>query len=175
MLLRHILASMHVFPSFLTRIKPPCAARHHRRSMSTLTFPFLRATVKPKTPAPKRSAEPQTLAPLPENLTAERVLEVERYTDRLFRFRITRPASFRFRAGEFVMIGLRTENRPLLRAYSIASPPWDDTLEFYSIIAPNGPLTSRLCRLARSATPALLRLQRRSAHCAAASQQQTSR
>lgn len=113
--------------------------------MSTLIFPFLRATEKPKPPAPKHSAIPQAQAPLPENLSAESVLEVEHYTDRLFRFRITRPASFRFRAGEFVMIGLRTETRPLLRAYSIASPPWDDTLEFYSIIAPNGPLTSRLC------------------------------
>ncbi|WP_395645246.1 ferredoxin--NADP reductase [Terricaulis sp.] len=84
------------------------------------------------------------LAPLPANLTAERVLEVHHYTDKLFRFRVTRPEAFRFRAGEFVMIGLRTDDRPLLRAYSIASPPWDDTLEFYSIIAPNGPLTSRL-------------------------------
>lgn len=132
--------------------------------MSTLTFPFLRATETPKALAPKQSAEPPTLASLPENVTAERVLEVEHYTERLFRFRITRPASFRFRAGEFVMIGLRTENRPLLRAYSIASPPWDDTLEFYSIIAPNGPLTSRLCRtkpgdevlLARKATGTLV-------------------
>lgn len=83
-------------------------------------------------------------APLPATLTSERVLEVEHFTDRLFRFRTTRPASFRFRAGEFVMIGLRTNDRPLLRAYSIASPPWDEALEFYSIIAPDGPLTSRL-------------------------------
>lgn len=132
--------------------------------MSTLTFPFLRATEKPKAPPPKHLVEPQTPAPLPENVTAERVLEVEHYTDRLFRFRVTRPASFRFRAGEFVMIGLRTEIRPLLRAYSIASAPWDDTLEFYSIIAPGGPLTSRLCRikpgdevlLARKATGTLV-------------------
>lgn len=132
--------------------------------MSTLTFPSLRTTEKPKASTPKHLAEPQTLAPLPQNLTAERVLEVEHYTDRLFRFRITRPASFRFRAGEFVMIGLRTETRPLLRAYSIASPPWEETLEFYSIIAPNGPLTSRLCHikpgdevlLARKATGTLV-------------------
>jgi len=132
--------------------------------MSTLTFPFLRATEKPKAPPPKHLVEPQTPAPLPENVTAERVREVEHYTDRLFRFKITRPASFRFRAGEFVMIGLRTETRPLLRAYSIASAPWDDTLEFYSIIAPGGPLTSRLCRirpgdevlLARKATGTLV-------------------
>jgi ferredoxin--NADP+ reductase len=81
---------------------------------------------------------------LPPNLTAERVLEVQHYTDRLFRFSITRPASFRFRAGEFVMIGLRTADHPLLRAYSIASPAWAEVLEFYSIIAPDGPLTARL-------------------------------
>lgn len=85
-----------------------------------------------------------TAPPLPANLTSERVLEVSHYTDRLFRFRITRPAAFRFRAGEFVMIGLRGPDRPLLRAYSIASAPWDEALEFYSIIVPNGPLTSRL-------------------------------
>ncbi|MCU4654716.1 ferredoxin--NADP reductase [Roseibacterium sp. SDUM158016] len=77
--------------------------------------------------------------------------EVQHYTDRLFRFRCTRPASLRFRSGEFVMIGLMDEPdpktgkaKPLLRAYSIASPAWDDELEFYSIKVPNGPLTSRL-------------------------------
>lgn len=111
--------------------------------MSTLIFPFLRATEKAE--PPQRSLPPERAqAPLPVNLTAERVVEVQHYTDRLFRFRLTRPASFRFRSGEFVMIGLRTDDRPLLRAYSIASPAWDETLEFYSIIAPNGPLTSRL-------------------------------
>lgn len=93
-----------------------------------------------RSPAPA----PAEFPPLPENLTAEKVTEVQHYTERLFRFRLTRPPSFRFRAGEFVMIGLRTPDRPLLRAYSIASAPWDETLEFYSIIAPGGPLTSRL-------------------------------
>ncbi|MFT3728113.1 MAG: ferredoxin--NADP reductase [Terricaulis sp.] len=81
---------------------------------------------------------------LPVNLSSERVLDVRHYTERLFRFTTTRPTSLRFRAGEFVMIGLRDAARPLLRAYSIASPPWDDKLEFYSIVAPGGPLTSRL-------------------------------
>ncbi|WP_316249265.1 ferredoxin--NADP reductase [Roseicyclus sediminis] len=82
---------------------------------------------------------------------AQTVTEVQHYTDRLFRFRCTRPASLRFRSGEFVMIGLMDEPdpktgkaKPLLRAYSIASPAWDDELEFYSIKVPNGPLTSRL-------------------------------
>ena len=62
------------------------------------------------------------------------VTEVTHWTDSLFSFRITRPASFRFRAGEFVMIGLPQDNgKPLLCAYSIAAPTWGDTLEFYSI------------------------------------------
>lgn len=129
------------------RIKFARGALPQTRAMSTLTFPFLRATQRNPRPPQRSGAAVQPALPLPENLTSERVLAVEHYTDRLFRFRITRPAAFRFRAGEFVLIGLRTEGRPLLRAYSIASPPWDDTLEFYSIIAPNGPLTSRLCRI----------------------------
>ncbi len=84
----------------------------------------------------------------PNAPTEETVLAVEHYTDRLFRFRITRPRSFRFRSGEFVMIGLPKEDgRPLLRAYSVASPAWDEELEFYSIKVPDGPLTSRLCHI----------------------------
>ncbi|TGN68485.1 ferredoxin--NADP reductase [Paracoccus liaowanqingii] len=76
---------------------------------------------------------------------AQTVTSVTRWTDSLFSFRVTRPASLRFRSGEFVMIGLPGDNgKPLLRAYSIASPNWDDELEFYSIIVPDGPLTSRL-------------------------------
>ncbi|MBD3678329.1 MAG: ferredoxin--NADP reductase [Rhodobacteraceae bacterium] len=76
---------------------------------------------------------------------AQTVTEVQHYTDRLFRFRVTRPQSLRFRSGEFVMIGLLGDNgKPLLRAYSIASPSWDEELEFYSIKVPDGPLTSRL-------------------------------
>ncbi len=72
------------------------------------------------------------------------MLSVKHYTDRMFAFRTTRPASFRFRSGEFVMIGLEVNGRPLLRAYSIASPSWDEELEFFSIKVPDGPLTSRL-------------------------------
>ena len=82
---------------------------------------------------------------------AQTVTEVEHYTDSLFRFCITRPASMRFRSGEFVMIGLLDDphretgkQKPLLRAYSIASPSWDETLQFYSIKVDNGPLTSKL-------------------------------
>jgi ferredoxin--NADP+ reductase len=82
---------------------------------------------------------------------AQTVTEVKHYTDRLFSFRVTRPASLRFRSGEFVMIGLMGEphpetgkQKPLLRAYSIASPAWDEEMEFYSIKVPDGPLTSKL-------------------------------
>ena len=82
---------------------------------------------------------------------AQRVTDVKHWTDRLFSFRMTRPASMRFRSGEFVMIGLMGDvnpktgkQKPLLRAYSIASPAWDDELEFYSIKVQDGPLTSRL-------------------------------
>ena len=76
---------------------------------------------------------------------AQTVTSVEHWSDRLFSFRITRPQSLRFRSGEFVMIGLlRDDGKPLLRAYSIASPNWDEELEFYSIKVQNGPLTSRL-------------------------------
>lgn len=80
--------------------------------------------------------------PLPD---AQTVTKVTHYTDRLFSFRCTRPRSLRFRSGEFVMIGLMGDNgKPLLRAYSIASPSWDEELEFYSIKVPEGPLTSKL-------------------------------
>jgi ferredoxin/flavodoxin---NADP+ reductase len=76
---------------------------------------------------------------------AQTVTAVTHWTDRLFSFRVTRPASLRFRSGEFVMIGLMGDTgKPLLRAYSIASPSWDEELEFYSIKVPDGPLTSRL-------------------------------
>ncbi|MCF3972558.1 ferredoxin--NADP reductase [Paracoccus salsus] len=76
---------------------------------------------------------------------AQTVTSVRHWTDTLFSFRVTRPASLRFRSGEFVMIGLPDDKgKPILRAYSIASPNWDDELEFYSIKVQNGPLTSRL-------------------------------
>lgn len=75
------------------------------------------------------------------------VTQVEHYTDALFRFRTARPPALRFRPGEFVMIGLKGEGKPVLRAYSIASPSWDDELEFYSIKVEGGALTSRLSHI----------------------------
>lgn len=85
------------------------------------------------------------IKPVPTLPDAQTVTDVTHWTDRLFSFRVTRPQSLRFRSGEFVMIGLLGDNgKPLLRAYSIASPAWDDELEFYSIKVQDGPLTSRL-------------------------------
>jgi ferredoxin--NADP+ reductase len=78
-------------------------------------------------------------------LSVETVLSVRHWNEHLFSFKITRPASFRFRSGEFIMIGLMGENgKPLLRAYSIASPAWAEEIEFLSIKVPDGPLTSKL-------------------------------
>ena len=90
-----------------------------------------------------RIAAAARLAPS-ASLTVEQVLRVHHWNDHLFSFAISRPPSFRFRSGEFVMIGLPGEGRPLLRAYSIASPAYADELEFLSIKVPDGPLTSRL-------------------------------
>ena len=81
---------------------------------------------------------------LPKTVTEETVLGIHHWTDELFSFRLTRPASFRFRSGEFVMLGLMDGAKPLLRAYSVASPSWDDGLDFYSIKVQDGPLTSKL-------------------------------
>jgi ferredoxin/flavodoxin---NADP+ reductase len=88
-----------------------------------------------------------TTLPIPAGLFAERVVQVQHYTDRLFRFRVTRPQSLRFRSGEFVMIGLPSEEKPVMRAYSIASPSWDEELEFFSIKVPGGPLTESLQKI----------------------------
>lgn len=85
--------------------------------------------------------------PIPAGVHAERVASVTHYTDRLFSFRITRPQSFRFRSGEFVMIGLPNAEKPVFRAYSIASPAWDDEIEFFSIKVPDGPLTAHLQKI----------------------------
>ncbi|OJU90144.1 MAG: ferredoxin--NADP(+) reductase [Burkholderiales bacterium 66-5] len=74
----------------------------------------------------------------------ERVLTVHHWTDRLFSFTTTRNQALRFSNGHFVLIGLKVDGKPLLRAYSVVSPNWQETLEFLSIKVQNGPLTSRL-------------------------------
>ena len=81
------------------------------------------------------------------NFHTERVLSVRHWTDRLFSFRTTRDPSLRFRSGQFVMMGLAGEGKPLVRAYSLASAPYEDALEFFSIKVPDGPLTSKLQHL----------------------------
>ena len=83
-------------------------------------------------------------------INKERVLEVEHFTDRLFRIKLTRDRALRFRDGEFLMIGLDhfseklQKNKPIMRAYSVISPSHQETLEFYSIKVQDGPLTSKL-------------------------------
>jgi len=81
------------------------------------------------------------------NLGTEKVVSVHHWNDTLFSFRTTRDAGLRFENGQFVMIGLKVDGRPLLRAYSIASPNYDENLEFLSIKVQNGPLTSRLQKI----------------------------
>lgn len=81
------------------------------------------------------------------NFHEERVVSVHHWTDTLFSFTTTRDASFRFKNGQFTMIGVEVDQRPLLRAYSVASTNYDDSLEFLSIKVPDGPLTSRLQNL----------------------------
>lgn len=100
-------------------------------------------------------AEFRPTAPVRPEPTAaysvEDVLWARRWTDRLFSFAVTRPAAFRFRSGEFVMLGLPpldAGKKPLLRAYSIASPNFAEELEFLSVVVENGPLTSRLRHVA---------------------------
>ena len=73
-----------------------------------------------------------------------KVTMIEHYTDTLFRFRCERPAHLKFRAGQFIMIGLEVDGKPVMRAYSITSPEWDEEFEFYSIKIQDGPLTSKL-------------------------------
>lgn len=75
---------------------------------------------------------------------AETVTAVRHWTDRLFSFRTTRDPSFRFENGQFTMVGLEVDGRPLMRAYSMASANYEEELEFFSIKVANGPLTSRL-------------------------------
>ena len=81
------------------------------------------------------------------NLNEEQVLNVRHWTGTLFSFTTTRNPSFRFENGQFTMIGLRIDGRPLLRAYSLVSASYEETLEFFSIKVPDGPLTSRLQHL----------------------------
>ncbi len=77
----------------------------------------------------------------------EKVLSVQHWTDTLFSFTATRSSGFRFQNGQFAMIGLEVDGRPLLRAYSMASANHEESLEFFSIKVAEGPLTSRLQKI----------------------------
>jgi ferredoxin--NADP+ reductase len=81
------------------------------------------------------------------NFNEERVLSVHHWTDTLFSFKTTRDPTFRFRNGEFTMIGIKVGEKPLLRAYSVVSANYEEHLEFFSIKVQNGPLTSKLQHL----------------------------
>jgi len=81
------------------------------------------------------------------HLNPETVLSVHHWTDRLFSFTTTRDQSLRFENGQFAMIGLEIDGKPLLRAYSVASANYEEHLEFLSIKVPDGPLTSHLCKV----------------------------
>jgi ferredoxin--NADP+ reductase len=109
-------------------VAQPAAAQHKTIAMNDATTPA--------TPV------------IPAAYFGERVTWVHHWTDRLFSFRCTRDTAFRFRAGEFAMIGLLVNGKPLVRAYSVASPTWDEELEFLSIKVQEGPLTSRLQHVA---------------------------
>jgi len=87
---------------------------------------------------------------VPNGVYALKVSDLRHYTDRLFWFRTERPQEFRFRSGEFVMIGLPPEiqgDKTIWRAYSIASPSWEEDIDFFSIKVEDGPLTSKLQKI----------------------------
>ena len=82
-----------------------------------------------------------------EKFSVEKVLSVHRWTNTLFSFTMTRPAHFKFTAGQFARIGLKVGEELVVRAYSIVSSPFDETLEFFSIVVPDGAFTSNLQHL----------------------------
>lgn len=82
-----------------------------------------------------------------EKFSVEKVLSVHRWTPTLFSFTMTRPAYFKFTAGQFARIGLKVGEELVVRAYSVVSSPFDETLEFFSIVVPDGAFTSNLQHL----------------------------
>ena len=82
-----------------------------------------------------------------EKFSLEKVLSVHRWTNTLFSFTMTRPAHFKFTAGQFARIGLKVGDELVVRAYSVVSSPFDETLEFFSIVVPDGAFTSNLQHL----------------------------
>ncbi|AFZ82706.1 ferredoxin--NADP reductase [Candidatus Kinetoplastidibacterium crithidiae] len=81
------------------------------------------------------------------SVNVEKVLKVYHWNENLFSFITTRNKSFRFENGHFVMLGIKIEDKPIMRAYSIVSANYEENLEFFSIKVPNGKLTSHLKEL----------------------------
>ena len=81
------------------------------------------------------------------SLSTQSVTDIHHWNESLFSFKTTRDRSLRFENGHFVMVGMEVEGKPLLRAFSIVSPNYDEQLEFFSIKVADGPLTSRLQRI----------------------------
>lgn len=81
------------------------------------------------------------------NIREEEVLSVHHWNDTLFSFTTTRDPGFRFQNGQFIMIGIEVDGKPLMRAYSIASANYEEHMEFFSIKVQDGPLTSRLQKI----------------------------
>lgn len=87
-----------------------------------------------------------------DKFSCETVLSVRRWCDTLFSFTLSRPAHFRFTAGQFARIGIDVAQadgsmQRVVRAYSVVSSPFADTLEFFSIVVPDGTFTSQLQHL----------------------------
>jgi ferredoxin--NADP+ reductase len=98
---------------------------------------------RPKRSTPRRQEKRKAMSAF----YREKVLSVRHWTDTLFSFTATRDSGFRFQNGQFAMIGLEVEGRPLLRAYSMASANHEEELEFFSIKVADGPLTSKLQKI----------------------------
>src|SRR3954468_5832685 len=98
---------------------------------------------KPKRSTPRRQEKRKHMSAFYK----EKVLSVRHWTDTLFSFTATRDSGFRFQNGQFAMIALGGEGRPLLRAYSMASANHEEELEFFSIKVADGPLTSKLQKI----------------------------
>ncbi len=142
--------STHKEESVLTKASPIHADATAVGAHKEVAVPTKLSLVKAEpTPTSMHQEEPAPAKPSPvKSFTSaykeETVLTVKHWNEDLFSFTTTRDPSFRFKNGQFAMIGLEVEGRPLVRAYSMASANYDDTLEFFSIKVQNGPLTSRL-------------------------------
>jgi len=90
------------------------------------------------------------------NIREEEVLSVHHWNDTLFTFTTTRDPGFRFENGQFIMIGLEIDGKPLMRAYSIASANYEEHMEFFSIKVQDGPLTSHLQKIKHQLAHCLL-------------------